>query len=172
VARLLALRTPPQSWLRLALRAVPAAAPPLLRDVEASAPAPAGTFRLGDRLRFEFTASADGHVTLIDVGTSGAVVVLRPNAWGRDTAVEGERVYSLPSAAAPEFDYQLAGRLGVERIKALLTRQPLLSGLLLPEGGRALRRLTEEELERLVTAVEHLPATDWAAAVCAFQIEA
>jgi hypothetical protein len=172
VTRLLALRTPPQSRLRLAVRAVPAAALPLLRDVEASAPGPAETFRLGDRLRFEYTANADGHVTLIDVGTSEAVVALRPNAWGRDTAVEGERAYSLPSAAAPEFDYQLAGRAGVERVQALLTRQPLPSGLLLPEGGQALRRLTEEELERLVAAVEHLPATDWAAAVCEFQIEA
>jgi hypothetical protein len=172
VARLLALQTPPQSPLRVGLRAVPAAAAPGLRDVEASAAAPADTFRLGDRVRLEFTASADGHVTLIDVGTSGAVAVVRPNAWRRDTAIAGGSLGSLPSATSPEFEYRLSGRLGVERVKALLTRQPLPPEWLLPEGGQGTRPLTSAEVERLVAAVEQLPPTDWAAAVCAFRVEA
>jgi hypothetical protein len=171
VTRLLALRSP-KSPLRVSLRAVAAAAAPATRDVAVTTPAADGVFRLGDRIRFEFSASADGHVTLIDVGTSGAVTVIRPNAWHRDTSVEANRSYSLPNATAPEFDYRLTGRLGVERVAALLTRQPLPAGLLLPDAGQGTRRLTDEEVERVVSAVEQLPAAEWAAAVSEFAIEA
>src|ERR1035441_8708743 len=40
-------------------------------------------FPLGDSIRSKFEANRDSYVTLIDVGTSGRVSVVWPNAWQR-----------------------------------------------------------------------------------------
>src|SRR5207248_3339080 len=51
------------------------------RDITVTAARRERPFRLGDPIRFAVTADRDCHVALIDVGTSGAVAAVVPNAW-------------------------------------------------------------------------------------------
>jgi hypothetical protein len=168
-ARLLALRTPAESSLGVRLHVVRAADPAGLREVVVTPAAPPGPFRLGDKVRFEFEAGEPCHLALIDVGTAGSVSVIWPNHWQRQARVEGGRTYSLPRATLPEFEYQLAGIPGTERIKAVVTRQPLPVPLL-PDEGAAFRRLTPRELDDIADALGRCAPAEWGVGGCEFRI--
>ena len=73
------------------------------------------SFRLGEHLRFGIQANRDCHLTLIDFGTDGTVVVLWPNTWQKDPRLQGGRPYFLPQVDNPEFEFVVTGRPGVER---------------------------------------------------------
>jgi hypothetical protein len=170
LARLLALRTPATSPLRVQVRAEPAGSAGGMRDVDV-VPGDAGRpFRLGDAIRFVFEVGGRCHLALIDVGTRGTAAVVWPNAWQRDTVVESGRAYSLPRTEAPEFVLRLTGLPGVERVVAVVTAAPLAAPLL-PAAGAGFRKLAPAELVSLADEVAGRDPATWAVATCEFAIE-
>jgi hypothetical protein len=125
--------------------------------------------RLGDMIRLSFQANRSCHVTLLDVGTSGNVVVIRPNAWCSRTSVEGGQRLYLPGIEIPEFDFVLTGRAGRERIVAIASTEPL-GMLLLPESEAPFRALTAEEIGRIAEGLSR-SSTEWVITRCEFDIE-
>lgn len=107
-------------------------------------------------------------MTLIDVGTSGAVTVLLPNAFGTSTQTRAGVVRLLPDADAPEFDLELGGPPGQERVLAIATADPL--PLPPPQGDDAFRRLDEGDVTGLEQALAARPPDRWAAADCQFEV--
>ena len=167
LARFMGLLTPPASPLKVEIEIEPVT---LQRDVAIGPPNRVRTFRLGDRIRIRIQANRSCHLILIDVGTTGRVAVLWPNAWRPDGWIEGGRVYHLPDVEDPEFTYELTGQPGQESIVALASIEPYRAIPLLPEPGAAFRLLGTGEVQRLVEDLNSDP-TGWAEARSRFDIE-
>jgi hypothetical protein len=141
---------------------------PLLRDIAIGRPPSERPFRLGDSIRLTFRTGRDGHLALIDVGTSGGVTVLFPNRWTADGSIAGGRDYSLPDPSLPVPDLTLSGRPGTERILAIATRDALPMPLK-PDGDAPFRTLSPDEIRRLLEVINGLdPMTS---AIATRQIE-
>jgi hypothetical protein len=169
LARMLALRTPAESAIKVVVRVEPAGSAGGLRDVVADAGDAARPFRLGDVVRFVAEVGAPCHLALIDVGTRGTATVVRPNARRRDTAAEPGRAVEVPRADAPEFAMRLTGLPGVERVVAVATAEPLAAPLL-PDASGTFRKLSEAELIALADEVAARDPSAWAVATCEFTI--
>lgn len=168
VDRLSALAEPRQQGLSVRVR--PHHAGGDWRDVTVSAARTERPFRLRDEVCFSFQVDRDSHVTLIDVGTSGAVAVLLPNGFSPRARAEAGRVHRIPGDEFTGFVLTLDGVPGRERLVALATKQPV-PVTLLPPPGQAFRSLDGPALEALTDAVRRLEGGSWGAAVCDFTIE-
>jgi len=126
--------------------------------------------RIGERFTLSVQASVDCHVTLIDVGTSGAVVLLLQNLPLRANA---PLVLSGPD---DEREWVVGEPAGVEQIKALFTKHPLS---LFPEMGHFQPLASPGHTRDIVTRIKHaaaklqeMPADSWVDATCRFLVEA
>jgi Domain of unknown function (DUF4384) len=79
--------------------------------------------KIGEKLKVSFRSNRDGYATLVNVGTSGKITILYPNAYTPDHAVKAGQTYSIPR---PEDFYELSfgGPEGVELVYALFTTGP------------------------------------------------
>jgi len=75
-------------------------------------------YRIGDKVHIVVSSRKDCRLTLIDVGTSGEVVRLYPNAYQRDTLIRADQPVVIP---APQASFSLVARgpAGAEGIVAL-----------------------------------------------------
>jgi hypothetical protein len=138
------------------------------RDIRAEAIPECRSYRLGERIRVEFGASRACHIALLDIGTSGAITVLWPNAWRRDPRIEGGRAYTLPGEETPGLDFVLTGRPGTERVVAIATARAL--GVpLAPGAGSPFRGLSADDLATLVDDLTGVD--DRAVATSEFSVE-
>jgi hypothetical protein len=170
ITRLLALQTPAASPLQIYLEVQRAEGLTTSRDVTPAVFVPDPSFRLGERIRFAFRTSRRCHLTLIDIGTSGAVAVIWPNSWHGETLVEGEKAYFLPHFELPEFEFRLSGLPGTERVLAVATLMPL-SVPLQPRPGAAFRELSAPEILALADEVACRNPATWAVGQCEFTVE-
>jgi hypothetical protein len=171
VDRLLALRTPAASRLGIDLKVYRAAALPGVRAITVTPAVREQRYRLGEAVRFGVQANERCHIALLDIGTSGAVTVLWPNARSSSNHLSGGRPHYVPRLDSPEFEFTLTGEPGQEHVVALARLRPLAVPLL-PDGDADFRSLTAAEVIRLVEAVERLDPAEWAVASCSFEIMA
>jgi hypothetical protein len=81
-------------------------------------------YRVGDTVRFHFETNRDAHVTLVNVGTSGATTILFPNRFSGGHGVKGKKTYSIPEVD-DHYELALNGPPGGELIYALVTLKPV-----------------------------------------------
>ena len=79
--------------------------------------------KIGETVKVSFQANRDGYVTLVNVGTSGKITILYPNAYTPNHAVKAGQTYSVPGADDP-YELTLGGPEGVELVYALFTTGP------------------------------------------------
>ncbi len=79
---------------------------------------------MGETVRFHVRTSQDAYVTLVNIGTSGAVTVLFPNRFHPSHAVAAGQTESIPAAAAG-FDLVIQGPPGFEHVRAIATDRPV-----------------------------------------------
>ena len=105
------------------------------RDI-AVVPKAGQKFRVGDSILVRFRPSADGYLTLLNLGSSGALTILFPNARCPDNFVRAQQIYSIP-ADGSDYEFRLQGPPGVERLKAVCTsfKVPLLESSFRPDGS-------------------------------------
>ena len=109
--------------------APPAAAPAAPPAVSDDAPAQFKLWtdktkhKIGESVKVFFQANRNGYVTLVNVGTSGKITILYPNAYTPNHAVKAGQTYSVPSAEDP-YELTLGGPEGVELVYALFTTGP------------------------------------------------
>jgi len=132
--------------IRAAVRELAAAATGPLRlelwtaPVSESAGAPArgatATYQVGDKIVVRFRATRDCYLTLLNIGTSGKLTVLFPNALCRDNRILAAQLYQVPGIGHP-FEYQITGPSGRERLKAVATLRdvPLLESHFAADGS-------------------------------------
>lgn len=153
---------------------VPAGAAPTpagARDIKVAAKS---DYRVGDKIVVRFRSSRDCHLTLLNVGTSGKLTILFPNALHRDNRIRADQDYEIPG---PDygFEYQLQGPPGVEKLKAVATVEDiaLLESSFDADGGffRTVAPATgARDIAVVRKKVAALPAAQWAEAACEFHV--
>jgi len=126
--------------------------------------------RIGERFTLSVQANVDCYVTLIDVGTSGAVVLLLQNLPLRANAPV------ILSGPDDEREWVVGEPAGVEQIKALFTKHLLA---LFPDTG-PFQPLTQTRhtrdivtrIKRAAAKLQEMPADSWVDATCRFLVEA
>jgi hypothetical protein len=83
------------------------------------------SYAVGEKVTFFMEADQDCYLTLIDIGTSGNLTVLFPNAYDRNNRIRGGRRYEIPGASYG-FDIHVGGPPGIERVKVIATTQPFM----------------------------------------------
>jgi Domain of unknown function (DUF4384) len=132
---------------------------------------PEAAFLVGEEIRITWRTSGAAHAVVLDVGTSGAVQLLRPNRFHPRSDVRSERWSTFPDERVPEVRRLTVGEpTGTEHVLVLATVDPP-PAFLAHDPARALRRLTDEQVGRLVYWVNALPPTAWAAEAVRFRVE-
>ena len=60
----------------------------------------------------------------LNIGTSGKITILFPNAFIQENFIRANQVYSIPGQEYP-FLYKLTGPIGTEKIKVIATIKPV-----------------------------------------------
>ncbi len=80
-------------------------------------------YRVGDVIEIYFLANRDCYITLLNIGTSGALTVLFPNRIYPNNFVRANEMHVIPGQHYG-FTYQLQGPPGIERLKVIATLSP------------------------------------------------
>jgi hypothetical protein len=133
-------------------------------------------------LQFQFSSTKAGYVTLLNVGTSGAVYVHVPNAYVGVQGAKAERgkTYSVPgpellpwgSLRRYGLDYVEIGPPGWEHLVVLISEKPLLSAKVLvnTSGESPFARLRMDDLQEMCDLLSEEPAGAWCAGVLSFLV--
>ena len=82
------------------------------------------TYALGETVRLAVKANEEAYVTVFNVGASGKVVQLFPNAFQTDNRVKAGETVEVP-AAASGTQIRVSGPVGAELIKIVATSKPV-----------------------------------------------
>jgi Domain of unknown function (DUF4384)/TIR domain len=149
---------------------------PALEAVADGSRQPAGSaaYRIGARIVVMFRANRDCYLTLVNLGTSGSLTILFPNAMHPANRIPADKLYQIPG---PDdgFEYQLTGPPGIETLKAIVTLDdvPLLESQLAADGSlfRTVHATAAaRDIAVIRKCVETLPASRMSEAEWQFQI--
>ncbi len=158
--------TPPAGARDIAVHPTDSAEPSKARPI----------FHVGDNINVRFRASRDCYLTLLNIGTSGKLTVLFPNAMHRDNHIRGGTWHEIPGTSYG-FEYRLQGPTGTEKLKAFATQHPvaLLESSFAPDGS-IFRQAESSAAARDIAVVKEktaaLPDAEWAEAYYEFQVVA
>lgn len=82
------------------------------------------TYALGETVRLAVKANEDAYVTVFNVGASGKVIQLFPNAFQTDNRVKAGEAMEIP-AAASGTQIRVSGPVGAELVKIVATSKPV-----------------------------------------------
>ena len=134
-------------------------------------------------LQFEFKTCKSGYLTLLNIGTSGAVYVHVPNAYIPidRTIVDSDRKYQIPG---PELlpwerlkemglDYLEIGPPGWEHIAVFVSDRPILNERILASvsPGIPFKKLNGDEVYGMIDTLHAEPLDSWAVGVLSFLVE-
>jgi len=129
-------------------------------------------------LQLSFETMRAGLVTLLNIGTSGAVYVHVPNAFvsARGARAKAGEVYEVPGPQFLPWDriqsYTEEGPGGWEHIALIVSDDPLIDhGVVLrstPKGP--LVKLSENEVDKLTQKLDAIGPDRWAGALLSFQV--
>ncbi len=131
---------------------------------------------IGRSLQFKIESRRAGYLTLLNLGTSGAVYVHVPNAMigGRNVRiVEGKTYYVPGQELFPwEWDYREEGPAGWEHIVGIVSDEPVIAADILSSSSieAPIIRLTPEEVGRVCAKLEEMPSASWSSGVLSFLV--
>ena len=135
-------------------------------------------FRIGQEMQLLVSATAPCYVTLIDIGTSGTVSVLYPPAGKEPPRLTPGETLQLPPAGGR---IRVNGPPGLDRLKAIATREPLPLSTAVQTKGPGVADVAERILGALKTigttagakspGQVALPANAWAETSIGIEIE-
>lgn len=144
------------------------------RDIKVVPSTKGAEYRVGNKIIVHFRADRDCYLTLLNIGTSGKLTILFPNALHRDDFISANKEYQIP-AQEYGFEYELQGPPGVEKLKAIATLEKveLLESQFAPDGS--LFRTVEptagaRDIAVIKKNVESIPIQQWAEATWEFRV--
>ena len=144
------------------------------RDIAVSRAIAKNDYRIGDRIVVRFQASRDCYLTLLNIGTSGKLTILFPNALHPENRITANTLYEIPG---PDygFSYILEGEPGLEKLKAIATLEKvsLMETQFSPDGAFFATRQPTAAARDIAIVKEKtstLPADKWTEASCEFQV--
>jgi hypothetical protein len=81
-------------------------------------------YAVGDTVTMQVRASEDAYITVLEVGTSGKVHIIFPNAYQEVNRIRANNVVSIPMDDS-KFRIRVSGPAGRDVIKVFATREPL-----------------------------------------------
>ena len=134
------------------------------------------TLSYGASLAFSFTASQEGFVTILNLGTSGQITALIPNsATGSDKiSVHAKKnaAYNFPQTFLPSFpadSFEEQSRSGLEGIYVLITPEPLISVRYTGQLNE-LPNVSYSQVLKFLDSLKALPKNSWSVGVLEFQV--
>ena len=136
-------------------------------------------YRPGEMISLCFQCERDCCLTVIDVGTSGAIKVLFPNLWHQDNFLRAGETHMIPQSDYP-FKFEIDGPAGIESVKAIFTLDPLD----LTSGGFSQQqpfkdisavgntRDIKKVVDNMASRITELPRDRWAESTCEFFVDA
>jgi hypothetical protein len=134
---------------------------------------------LGERIKIEVSANSECYLTLLNLGSSGNLAVLLPNQWRPKFNLEPNQVIQIPQPGS-EFAFKLTGPAGTERLKAVVTKKPILLHVRNYPGPKDRGKPESKEepvkpediLLELRSKLADMPETDWGASDLGFAVVA
>jgi len=151
----------------------------LTRDVTT---AKVNALPVGRSLQFEFTAPQAGHVTVLNIGTSGRSYVHVPNAYvdreaakvpsGRSYVVPGSELLPWERLREHSLEYVENGPPGWEHMAVVVSEEPLIGQNVMCRAtpGGPLVELTAGEFEGFCAGISRLEPGSWSAGVLDFLV--
>ncbi len=134
------------------------------------------TLRQGETLDFSFISSKSGFVTIINLGTSGKMTILVPNALtGADTSfvkVEQGVQYRFPESFMPELtegSFIENSTSGLEGIYVLITERPLFN-IEKTDNITGLSSLSYNKVQALINKLKDQDPQSWGAGCLEFEV--
>jgi hypothetical protein len=140
-----------------------------LRDLGAPQDDVVHGYRLGSRVSLALESDREGHLLLLDVGTSGTIYCLCPSAFAPDTRLPRGRSY-LPQAGARYDAFEVSGRPGREHLLAILSDEPLGLDWMPRDPRTPARVLTPADIGELLVRLRKLGADRWTALATYFEV--
>ncbi|PIR00340.1 MAG: hypothetical protein COV66_07610 [Nitrospinae bacterium CG11_big_fil_rev_8_21_14_0_20_45_15] len=124
-------------------------------------------YQINEKIVFYVKAEESGYLTLFDVSSNGNITVIFPNKYHQDNFVRKGVTYQVPSPNYG-FEFDIQGPRGLERAKAIVTRNkiPLLE-LNLDEGFHSLQSGSTRgmrDIKILSKQILSAESSDWAEA--------
>ena len=144
------------------------------RDIKTVSIDKSTEYRIGEKIIVCFRATHDCYLTLLNIGSSGNLTMLFPNALHQDNFVRAHELYQIP-AQGYSFEYQLQGPPGVEKLKAIATLEKvqLMESHFTPSGPLFDTRAptaAARDITVIKGKVDTLPSRQWAEAAWEFRV--
>ncbi|MFT3870554.1 MAG: DUF4384 domain-containing protein [Nibricoccus sp.] len=144
------------------------------RDVAVKSKNKKASYRTGQKIVVGFRASQNCYLTLLNIGTSGKLTVLFPNAHHSENFVQAGREYRIPESDS-EFEYELQGPIGTEKLKAVATlkKVALLESHFALDGSlfRTVDATTgARDIRVIEKKISSVPRTEWTEDTCEFLV--
>lgn len=146
------------------------------RDIVVRPSGKKNEYQAGDKIVVEFEATRDCYLTLLNIGTSGKLTILFPNALYRENLIKAGTRYQIPGADYG-FDYVLQGPAGVEKLKAIATleKTELMETQFAADGSFFLTHspsAAARDIAVVKSRISALPKDRWTEASCDFRVVA
>ena len=100
------------------------------------------------------------YLTLLDITPNGNITVIFPNKYHKDNFIRQEVTYQIPTPSYG-FDFKVQGPTGLERIKAIVTSNPVvLFELDLEKGFHSIKKGTIVSLNEIRSSMNKLNSMD------------
>jgi hypothetical protein len=128
------------------------------------------SFRLGSRACLMIESEREGHLLLLDEGTSGKIYCLCPSLFAPESRISREQSY-LPQTASNYDSFLITGRPGREHLLAIITDEPLGFDWMPNDPKQPARELDQTDIEALLTSLNSLEANRWTAMSTYFDVK-
>jgi len=142
---------------------------PRLRDLGAPQDNAKRGHRLGSRVCLAIETDREGHVLLLDQGTSGKTYCLCPSAFAPDTRLPAGRSY-LPQGSSEYDAFVVTGEPGREHLLGIVTDQPLGLDWMPGDPRTPARVLGTADIDELLGRLRRLEEDRWVALSTYFDV--
>ena len=142
-----------QIWLVPEERSNSAMSCPVMRDLGAPQESVEHRYRLGSRIRLILESDREGHLLLLDQGTSGKIYCLCPSHFAPDTFLPRGRTI-LPQTQSKYDSFAVTGNSGREHLLAIVTNEPLELEYMPSDPKIPARMLTADDMDALLSRLK------------------
>jgi hypothetical protein len=125
--------------------------------------------RLGSRIHIALELNLEGHLLLLDQGTSGTMYCLCPSQFAQNTRLSSGRI-NLPQIDSDHDTFFIAGHPGRERLLAIITDKPLNLDWIPSEPNTPARALYLDDIDTITSKLGSMHKDCWKALTTHFNL--
>jgi hypothetical protein len=126
-------------------------------------------FSIGSRLRIAIESEIEGHLLLLDKGTTGKIYCLCPSHFAPDTRLQKGLTY-LPQERSHYDAFAVTGNPGREQLLAIVTNEPLNIDWMPTDTKTPARVLDNSDIATMLTQLQKIDGDKWVALSTYFDV--